>query len=112
MVRPDSIACHYSQNDIARFGIDQTEQLNYIRVRWQVNVTVRPKLAAGGVQAIAPALLLESWVVRNGFEAKRQRLIEALPARTAVSKHSKHMLLNRQVMVTARHGMACRSCEP
>jgi len=62
-------------------------------------VTIRPKYAcpkgrAGVVQAKAPAHLLEgSWPT------------EALLAQIAVSKHSRHMPLNRQAVVMARHGV-------
>ena len=37
---------------------------------------------------------------------------EALLAQIAVAKHSEHMPLNRQAVVMARHGAACRSTAP
>jgi len=99
LIEPDSIVCPCGCGDMVRIGEDRTERLDFIRARYQVIVTVRPKYACpkgrtGVVQAKAPAHLLEgSWPT------------EALLAQIAVSKHSEHMPLNRQAVVMARLGV-------
>lgn len=99
VIESNSIACPCGCSDMVRIGEDRAERLDYIPARYQVIVMVRPKYACpkgrmGVVQAKASAHLLEgSWRTR------------ALLAQIAVSKHSKHMPLNRQAVVMARHGV-------
>jgi transposase len=103
VIEPESIVCPYGCGDMARIGEDRTERLDFIPARYQVIVTVRPKYACpkgrtGVVQAKAPAHLLEgSWPT------------EALLAQIAVSKHSEHMPLNRQAVVSPLRLRRCQT---